>query len=146
MPHIYSFNQFIYFARKFKICSLMNDFVLENSADHDEMQPYSAFHLGLQCLPRYPLWGFPWGRESWLLYFNDFLMLCGCWCFLSPRHAVGWSAVCHDGIFCSCSLTFQRVKVFHLFHQDLHLASWKISYYMYLIVFLYVLNAVTLYK
>ena len=68
-----------------------------------------------------PIVGFHWGRESWLLYYTVFLM-CDCWCFLSPpRHAVGWSAVCHDGIFWSCSLTFGRVKVSHLFHEDLHL-------------------------
>ena len=36
----------------------MNDFVLANSAVHDEIQPYAAFHLNLQSLPRYPLWGF----------------------------------------------------------------------------------------
>ena len=29
-------------------------FILENSADPDEMPPYVAFHLGLHCLPKYP--------------------------------------------------------------------------------------------
>ena len=29
------------------------------SADPDEMQHYAAFHLGLHCLPKYPIMGFP---------------------------------------------------------------------------------------
>ena len=33
--------------------SLKIDFVLANSADHDEMLHYVAFHLGLHCLPKY---------------------------------------------------------------------------------------------
>ena len=32
--------------------------ILANSADPDEMQHYAAFHLGLHCLPKYPLSGF----------------------------------------------------------------------------------------
>ena len=28
-------------------------FILGNSADHNEMSPYAAFHLGLHCLPKY---------------------------------------------------------------------------------------------
>ena len=28
-------------------------FILANSAEHDEMSPYAAFHLGLHCLPKY---------------------------------------------------------------------------------------------
>ena len=35
------------------IFSLMNDYVLANSADPDEMPHYAAFHLGLHCLPKY---------------------------------------------------------------------------------------------
>ena len=27
-----------------------------NSADTDEMQPYMAFHLGLHCLPKVPVY------------------------------------------------------------------------------------------
>ena len=34
------------------------DFVLANSEDPDEMPHYAAFHLGLHCLPKYPLRGF----------------------------------------------------------------------------------------
>ena len=34
------------------------DFVLANSADPDEMPHYAAFHLGLHCLPRYPITDF----------------------------------------------------------------------------------------
>ena len=30
--------------------------VLANIADPDEMPYYVAFHLGLHCLPNYPLW------------------------------------------------------------------------------------------
>ena len=32
--------------------------ILANSADHDEMQQYAAFHLGLHCLPKYQFRGF----------------------------------------------------------------------------------------
>ena len=35
---------------------------LANSADPDEMQHYAAFHLGLRCLPKYPLWGFQYTK------------------------------------------------------------------------------------
>ena len=38
--------------------SLKMDFVLENSADTNEMPHYAAFHLGLNCLPKYPFRGF----------------------------------------------------------------------------------------
>ena len=31
--------------------------ILANSADPDEMQHYTAFHLGLHCLPEYPFRG-----------------------------------------------------------------------------------------
>ena len=31
--------------------SLRINFDFENSADHDEMPPYVAFHLGLHCKP-----------------------------------------------------------------------------------------------
>ena len=33
--------------------SLKFSFILANSADHDEMAPYAAFHLGLPCFPKY---------------------------------------------------------------------------------------------
>ena len=32
--------------------------ILVNSADPDDMQHYAAFHMGLHCLPKYPLRGF----------------------------------------------------------------------------------------
>ena len=35
--------------------SLNIDLVLANSADPDEMPHHAAFHLGLHCLPKYPL-------------------------------------------------------------------------------------------
>ena len=33
-------------------------FVLANSADADEMPHYASFHLGLHCLPKFPLRGY----------------------------------------------------------------------------------------
>ena len=44
------------------ILSLKNVFILANSVDPDEMQHYAAFHLGLQCLPKYPLGGFQYRK------------------------------------------------------------------------------------
>ena len=38
--------------------SLTYIFIFTNSADSDEMQHYAAFHLGLQCLPKYLFRGF----------------------------------------------------------------------------------------
>ena len=35
--------------------SLTVDLIFANSADPDEMQQYAAFHLGLHCLPKYPI-------------------------------------------------------------------------------------------
>ena len=34
-------------------------YIFTNSEDPDEMQHYSAFHLGLHCLQNYSLRGFP---------------------------------------------------------------------------------------
>ena len=44
--------------------------ILANSVDSDEMQHLAAFHLGLQCLPKYPFRGFQYikGQESILRY------------------------------------------------------------------------------
>ena len=40
------------------------------------------------------------GRESRLLYFFVFLMLCRCYCSLTfPHGAMGWSIVCYCGIY-----------------------------------------------
>ena len=36
--------------------------ILANSEDPDEMQHHAAFHLGLQCLPKYTFWGFQYTR------------------------------------------------------------------------------------
>ena len=36
-----------------KMVSLKITFVLTNSVDPDEMPHYTAFHLGLHCLPKY---------------------------------------------------------------------------------------------
>ena len=38
--------------------SLKDVLFLANSADPDEMQHYTVFHLGLDCLPKYPFRGF----------------------------------------------------------------------------------------
>ena len=35
--------------------SLKIVFILANSEDPDEMPPEAAFHLGIQCLPTYPV-------------------------------------------------------------------------------------------
>ena len=40
------------------LLSLKIVLILANSADPDEMQHYSAFHLGLHCLHKYPFRGF----------------------------------------------------------------------------------------
>ena len=37
--------------------------ILANSADPDEMQHHTAFHLGLQCLPKYPFRGFWYTKD-----------------------------------------------------------------------------------
>ena len=41
-------------------------FILAKSAGPDEMQHIMAFHLGLHCLPKYPLKGFQYtkGKRS----------------------------------------------------------------------------------
>ena len=44
-----------YLAGNIFLNSLEIDFVLLNSADPDEMPHYVAFHLGLYCLPKYPV-------------------------------------------------------------------------------------------
>ena len=52
IPTCYNFPQNIVFLSR-KI-----DFELANSVDPDEVLHYAACHLGLQCLPKYPFWGF----------------------------------------------------------------------------------------
>ena len=39
--------------------SLKVALILANSAGHDEMQQYVAFHVGLHCLTKKPVSGFP---------------------------------------------------------------------------------------
>ena len=46
----YNFKNILFFSLKI-------DFCLANTADHGEMTHYVTFHLGLQCLPKYLLWG-----------------------------------------------------------------------------------------
>ena len=36
--------------------------IYANSAEPDEMQLYAAFHLGLQCLPKFPFRGFQYTK------------------------------------------------------------------------------------
>ena len=38
--------------------SLKITFVLASTLDPDEMSRFAAFHLGLQCLPKYPFRSF----------------------------------------------------------------------------------------
>ena len=45
-------------SKKYCIFSLKIDIGLANSADPYEMPNFAAFHLGLQCLPKYPFRGF----------------------------------------------------------------------------------------
>ena len=49
----------LYFSKNTVFLSLKIIFVLTNSVDPDEMWHYAAFHLGLQCLPKYLFSGFP---------------------------------------------------------------------------------------
>ena len=41
--------------------------ILANSADHDEMQLYAAFHLGFHCLPKYPFRGVQYTKSYELI-------------------------------------------------------------------------------
>ena len=50
------------FQKNIVFLSLKIDFVLANSADPDEMLCFAAFHLGPQCLSKYPLKGF-WSKK-----------------------------------------------------------------------------------
>ena len=43
------------FLNYYVFLSLEVILILANSADPDEMHHYAAFHLGLHCLPKYPL-------------------------------------------------------------------------------------------
>ena len=60
---VYIEGSHVIFSKKYGISSLKIDFVSANSADPDEMPLHAAFHLGLHCLQKYPLWGFglKWG-------------------------------------------------------------------------------------
>ena len=51
-------SQIIIFKKYCILFSPKIDLVLANSADPDEMPHNAAFHLGLQCLPKYQFWGF----------------------------------------------------------------------------------------
>ena len=45
-------------GRTFQIIIFFNVFILDNSADPDEMPHFVAFHLGLHCLPKSTFRGF----------------------------------------------------------------------------------------
>ena len=47
------------FQTKIVFVSSRIDFILANSAHHDEMPQCAAFYLGLHCLPKYLFRGFP---------------------------------------------------------------------------------------
>ena len=49
----------LYFLKKLYFFIMKIDSVLANSADPDKMQHYAAFHLGLYCLAKYAVRGFP---------------------------------------------------------------------------------------
>ena len=46
-------------SKKMLLFTLKIHFVLANSEDLDEIPHNAAFHLGLQCLPKYLFMGFP---------------------------------------------------------------------------------------
>ena len=48
--------------------SLKIAFVMTNSVDPDEMQQYAAFHLGLHCLPKFPLKSFQYTDGQKYIY------------------------------------------------------------------------------
>ena len=60
---IYNEGSQVILSKNIAFLHLEVDFVLANSADPDEMPNYAAFHLGLHCLPKYPLWGF-WSTKG----------------------------------------------------------------------------------
>ena len=51
-------------------CPLRFVLILANSADHDEMQQYAAFHLGFHCLQKYPFSGFQYTKGLNILMSN----------------------------------------------------------------------------
>ena len=63
---VYTERSKVIISKNITFLSLKIYFVLANSADPDKMPHYAAFHLGLHCFPKYPLWGF-WssGLKNW---------------------------------------------------------------------------------
>ena len=55
---VYVEGSHVIILKKYIFLSLKIDFVLANGSDPDEIPHDAAFHLGLHCLPKYPLWGF----------------------------------------------------------------------------------------
>ena len=50
----------------YELQSLRIVIILANSVDPDEMPHFAAFHLGLHCLPKYPLRGFLYTKgQTW---------------------------------------------------------------------------------
>ena len=50
------------------ISVLEHFFILENSADPDQMQMNVAFYLGLHSLQKYPFWSFQYTKGLNMLY------------------------------------------------------------------------------
>ena len=70
MPHKFRMVHCIYlrghrclFPKYIVFLSLKIYFVLANIADPDEMPHYAAFHLGIQCVSKYPFRDF-WSSEG----------------------------------------------------------------------------------
>ena len=57
----YTFQRTLRYCISFSVEKI--GFVLASSADPDEMLHYAAFHLGFNCLPKYPFKGF-WSSKG----------------------------------------------------------------------------------
>ena len=65
-----------YNFQKNVVLSLKIHFVLANSADPDEMPHSAAFHLGLHCLPKYPVYKGLNNKMGQLMKFCYWLYIC----------------------------------------------------------------------
>ena len=54
LPIVYFKELQVEFSKLWSV-SVHKVLILANSADPDEMQHYAVFHLGLRCLPKYPI-------------------------------------------------------------------------------------------
>ena len=68
-----------------------------------------------------------WGRESWLLYFNMFLLSFGCLSSMSlPNYAMGLTVVCGCDVFCCAHMLFVA-NCDHYLISQLKYLKWIIS-------------------